>query len=492
MDSQRSLPSNVDYTAILPLAVESRSRRRSFFPTNGQSFTSNGNNIVRIDVSASAFLDPKHSYLRFRMTNNSAATMGMDFGGGHSFLRRIRIEQSGNILSDCQSYGKLLSSIILPCQGGIESVGHRSITEGVRFANSAAAGTSTAPAVQAECSGVVALTPCASAAAIPAAGGGAGSNQVTFAIPLVNGLLGTTQDKMVPLQLLGSSPLTIEIELAPIQDVGIFSADPTASSYTLDNVRYIASLVEVGPEVDQQLRMVQEMSGGRLVLNGTDYTHFNGIIPANSAGQQTINVPARRKSMKSIYFTGASQAFGTGAGGAANDAVWQVPNLSYGGNFGMTDYQMKIGSMHYPPTPVECNFGNAAGPDFQRAEALSELAKSWGTLASTAGTGILNTTNYATASGLVGTGAAPSNTFPIDAGVGADTVSFRFSPFAMDLQSFQRTALESGINSADRSLPISLIINVGAAIAQAQNVDAFVAYDSLYYIDEMGTIRVSM
>ena len=47
---ERVLPSNVDYTKILPLAVESRSRRRSFFPTNGQTFTSDGNNIIRIDI----------------------------------------------------------------------------------------------------------------------------------------------------------------------------------------------------------------------------------------------------------------------------------------------------------------------------------------------------------------------------------------------------------------------------------------------------------
>ena len=69
----RTLPSNVDYSKVLPLAVESRSRRRSFFPVNGQSFSSSGNNIIRIDVSADSFLDTKHSYLRFKLTNTAAA-----------------------------------------------------------------------------------------------------------------------------------------------------------------------------------------------------------------------------------------------------------------------------------------------------------------------------------------------------------------------------------------------------------------------------------
>eukprot|EP01043_Picozoa_sp_COSAG02_P127315 COSAG02_NODE_64668_length_260_cov_0.590062_1_plen_73_part_10 len=63
----RVLPKTLDYTDVLPLAVESRSRRRTFFPINGQSFQSGGANIIRIDLSADALLDTQHSYLRFTM-----------------------------------------------------------------------------------------------------------------------------------------------------------------------------------------------------------------------------------------------------------------------------------------------------------------------------------------------------------------------------------------------------------------------------------------
>jgi hypothetical protein len=68
----------------------------------------------------------------------------------------------------------------------------------------------------------------------------------------------------------------------------------------------------------------------------------------------------------------------------------------------------------------------------------------------------------------------------------------RYSPFGLDLEAFQRTAIESGVNTADQSLPITLTINIGAAIAEAINVDAYVSYDALYFIDEVGNIRVSM
>jgi len=483
---ERVLPNNVDYTKVLPLAVESRSRRRSFFPTNGQRFTSEGNNIIRIDVSASAFLDTKHSYLRFKYVNTTGQTCGFDFGGGHGFIKRLRIEQAGNVLSDCNNYNKLMSAIILPCQGGIDSLGHRSITEGQRFLNAHAAGTSTAVMPAPQLSGAAMNTPVNSAALIPNL---AGNGAYIFSIPLMNGLLGTTQDKMVPLQLLGASPITIEIELADANDIGVYGAAVAAPTYRIEDVRYIAQLVEVGPEVDSQLRMVQELSGGRLVLNGVDYTHFNGNISQGAQGQQIINVPARRKSLKSLFFVGASKNFvASGAGPAGEHALCY--NLSFGSNMALIDYQIKIGSVVYPPTPVDCTFQGAAGSQaFTRSEALSELAKCWGTLTSTHGTGSLSTLNYANIQN-------DAALMPRDAGAAADVVSYQFAPFALDLEAFSRTAIEAGINTADKSLAISLMLNVGQnAVAggqQAINIDAYVAYDSLYFIDEMGNIRVSM
>ena len=472
----RVLPSNVDYTKILPLAVESRSHRRAFFPTNGQSFESDGNNIIRIDVSASAFLDPKHSYLRFRFRNDCNQTMGFDFGGGSGIIRRLRIEQAGNVLSDVNNYNKLLSSIILPSQGGMDSVGHRSVTEGVRYANGQAAGSNMISAPANECNGTIAISPSTSGSQPLTIAGGA-ADTYTFCIPLVNGLLGSTQDKMVPLQLLGSSPITIEIELAPLLDVGTFGGVPAGNNrYIIEDVRYLAQLVEVGPEVEQQIRMVQDVSGGRLVLNGVDYTHFAGTISAGALGSSVINVPARRKSMKSLFFVGASQTYG---GGAAHHLV---SNLSFGGNFNAKSFQLKIGSVLHPATPIEANLDTPAN---NRAEVFSELAKCWGTLSSVNGVGVLSTPNYATTDCDVA-GMA------VDAGPGNGPQSFRFSPFGIDLEAFQRTAIESGVNTADRSLPISLIVDIAAVNAEAINIDAYVAYDSLYFIDEMGSIRVSM
>jgi hypothetical protein len=459
---ERVLPKTLDYTDVLPLAVESRARRRTFFPVNGQSFASDGANIIRIDLSADALLDTQHSYLRFNFTPTTNK-VGMDFSGGHGFIKRLRIEQSGVVLEDINSYNRLMGAIVLPCQSGHDHHKERSITEFVRPQG----GGATVDTGVTQAQSVVAMT--ANEAGTNLARGGLHNAQTylhetqpyTFTIPLNSGIL--NNEKLIPLMLM-SAPLTIEIELAPAGEAYI-QETALAAGYTIDNVRYIANLVEVGGDVAQQLRMVQEMSGGVLTLAGQTYQHFTGDMPNGATGDQVINVPARMKSMKSLFF--ASQP----DGGTSQTAEYTI---SYGGNMKLKNYQLKIGSVVYPPTPVQCNFADDNGGAL-KGEALMELAKAWGNVGSTKGIGQLN-----------------QNTLYVnekDAG-GSDT-EYRFSPFGLDLEAFQRVAIESGVNTADLALPISLILDVNA-ISAGTNIDAFVLGDALFYINADGTMSVSV
>ena len=75
MDTGRVLPRNANYMEHLPLAMSSQSKRRNYFQVNGQTFTSTGNNIIRIDISGDSFLDTKNSYLTFRYVNNTGQAM---------------------------------------------------------------------------------------------------------------------------------------------------------------------------------------------------------------------------------------------------------------------------------------------------------------------------------------------------------------------------------------------------------------------------------
>lgn len=460
-----SLPATMDYTKILPIAAGNpRAMRRTFLPVNGQSFTATGNNIIRLELSADQFWDAKHSYLRFDVVLNNAAmlTAGLDSGGLHNFIRRLRLEQAGSILYDVNRYDKLMSAILLPCQSNLATQADRSITEQQRYGNQGDAGNLNVAEVAANTSGgfINGIHNEDGQIAI--------NGQFTLCAPLVGSLF--SQDKLVPLQLLSSSPLTIEIELAPALDVFINAGMADMTDYTVQNINYVAQLVDVSPEVDNQVRMIQELSGGAIVLNCNDYTHFNGNIAANAAGIQAINVPARRKSIKSLLFVGNSQTFAAGAQRAAY-------NTSSGGHMNLIDFQVKVGSIMHPATPIRCNF-NVGGDINTRAEAFEELTKCFMPVNNVIGLGGLSRVNFAVADGAAAN-MAQSNQTPT------------YCPLGVDMEAFQRTAIEAGLDTSSRSTPISLLLNTAGGIAEAINIDAYVVYDALYYIDASGVISVS-
>lgn len=477
-----SVPDSIDYTSILPMAVESRVRRRGFVPSNGASFVSTQNNIIEIPVSASAFLDTKHSFLRMNFLNTTGQTFGVDFGGGHGLIRRLRILQGGTVLSDCREYGRLMSSIILPCQSTEDSLSTRSIKDGQRYANGTVGGTGvTGVAAAAEITGAAVNTPTNANDSTTAAA--LGSNY-TFSIPLMNGLLGTTQDKLVPLFLLNSAPIVIEITLMPAQDIGVWGGAPGA--YTVNNVRYFASLVETGPAVEDQIRMVQQESGGRLVLNGVDYTHHPGNIAANAQGRVSLPIPVRKKSIKSVLFAGAGTAFAGGAGAKTN-----LFSLSYGGHMNVTEYQLSVGSRRVPEIPIQFNAA-ILGALNNKAQYFEELAKCFGETKSAHGLGIMSRVNNSNTPGVSAGMAVPS----VAGGAGAMS-TLRFCPFGIDCEAFQPDgkgggALESGIDTASSSTPLELNLDISIGQGAPIVVDIFVVHDSLYFIDMVGNLRVAL
>jgi len=480
-----AIPDVLNYTKVLPLAIESRARRRTYLANNGQQWISDQQNIIRIPIVASAFLDTKESYLRFRLTNSCGVDLGLDYGGGHSVIDRLTITQGGRILSDVHNYNRLLSAILLPVQADESQLGARSIKEGMRYANSAVGGAGNiAPATTGEMSGAVVNTPTNANDVILAAA------TYTFCIPLISGLLGTSQDKLVPLQLLGSQPLQIEITLANANDIGVFNGAvaPQPTGYTIDDVRYCASLVEVGPEVDQHLRAVQSASGGRLTLHGTDYTHYGANTPPNSVGLQSLNIPSRRKSIKSILWAVESQTYG------AAPLQSTFYNLSYSGHVNCRSFQLKLGNRNHPETPVDCFFSVPNG--LARAQCAEELAKCFGSASDPHGTGVLSRINYLTQNGQVAGGAGAA--MALESAGAAPVVSHQFGAYGLDIEAFQPDGkgggmLESGWDSATRSLPITLQFDIGPpVIAEGMVWDIYVVYDSIYWIDTEGSMHVSM
>ena len=121
---------------------------------------------------------------------------------------------------------------------------------------------------------------------------------------------------------------------------------------------------------------------------------------------------------------------------------------------------------------------------------MEELAKCFGQVSSVHGQGSLTRVNYLSTNGN-------NAGMAIESAGGAITRTLHFGPMGLSLESFGPDgkggrAIESGIDTASQSKPMTLQLNIATALAEPVNVDIFCVYDTLYYIDQVGNLRVSM
>eukprot|EP01051_Picozoa_sp_SAG22_P030635 SAG22_NODE_11988_length_460_cov_32.254848_1_plen_84_part_10 len=74
------VPRQLLYSDVLPVAIESRSNKRTFEPINGNTFAPGNNAIIRMNINSDNLCDFSHSYLQATMTNTSTKTVALDFG----------------------------------------------------------------------------------------------------------------------------------------------------------------------------------------------------------------------------------------------------------------------------------------------------------------------------------------------------------------------------------------------------------------------------
>tara|TARA_R100001440_G_scaffold56854_1_gene76647 strand:+ start:5370 stop:6875 length:1506 start_codon:yes stop_codon:yes gene_type:complete len=500
MEMERSIPKSIDFQDVLPVAVPAVARRRRFFPQGGSSgFSHQGTREIRIELgSVNSMLDPQHSYLEFLVENVSGQTVGFDIGGGHVFFEEVRVEQAGRVLARETAHNRLHAGILSMAQNSYDGQLCESISQNQRGLNSAAGGAAAKVLPQPQVAGVEADNYANQIhndeLDIPVGG----QTRVTMAMP--TGLF--TQDKLIPLPLVSqNNPLTLVLVLCEPADTGAWSGAP-GIGLLFQRVNYVAQLIEVGGDVIQQMRMMQQMGGGQLTISGQDIEHSTDVIPANSTGEVPIRIPGRKRSIKTLLFQINSEDF-TQGGGVGKERLF---NLSYGGNANMNSFQMKVGSVVYPPTPILCwgNVARAAGaalplPNQERGECAMELAKALGTLGFTNPTGRLSTITYGVHGEFAIAAGAPVLTDG-DNGDGAGQTltpggnqDQTVTPFGIDLDSFQQTAIEAGLDSETMAMETTLICDINAVTSgiEDKNVHCYLIFDQHYYFNMDGTITFS-
>jgi hypothetical protein len=507
---ERVAPRQVAYENQLPLAIESKSQRRKFFPEGATTYGPNGNtnghpNIIRIPINADSLLDVQHSYLQFTINNlDGARTLGFDVG--LPFIRRMRVESAGTTLEDIDNYGKLFGAVLFPSQAsagsiaeyntagmGISQLG-ANLTDITATASPAIGANATAigatnggdesanivtainalrtrvqDAITAHDLQVLAKVNAMTAQAFVGAGhdnnntlsvSGGATPSKTFSVCLHSGLF--NMEKYLPLVMMNAG-LVLELEIDVPNAIGI--TDGAADcNYSITDVAYYGHLIDLQRDFYDRLRMVMEGSGGVLQLTGTTFRSFTSNHNSGAGGTYNVSIPARMKSIKSIFFTHTA----TDKGGANGQQHFQtgvaIPN-------GVSEYQFRVGSVVYPAQPVKAGVSN-------KGEAYQELRKAFGTLGDYSHGGVLlNSGSYYLAADTDHPQALGANVL---------------TPYGLDFESFPKTTLENGINSADRSLPITLEIKRSGGLNQAVDVDVFVMCDAVFYVNLDGSVSVSV
>tara|TARA_R110002020_G_scaffold6056_2_gene25369 strand:+ start:4471 stop:5931 length:1461 start_codon:yes stop_codon:yes gene_type:complete len=484
---ERTLPKSINYQDVLPLSVPAIARRRRFYPQNGTSFNVDGTQEIRIQIeSPNSLLDAQMSYLEFEVVNNTtgggAKTFGFDQGGGAVMFQTVRVEQGGRVLSEIQAHNRLHATLLDPVQVSSDGKVTESLTQGQRGFNSIG-GFAGAVAPAAAGLSSLAYANCRHNMLTQVPAGAA----YRFTMPIVTGLF--TQDKLIPLPLVRQdAPLTISLIVSVPDDVGVWDIQPVNTDLSIRKISYTAQLIEVGRDVIDQMRTVQSMMNGKLAISGQDWEHYQGELPGASTGEQIVRMPSRKRSINSLFWTAQSNDYTNGAGALAR---WNIYNLSYGGSANVDSFQLKVGSVVYPPTPIQAQGVAGAAAALQRGEAVMELAKAFGTLGFVNPTGRLNTLTYGTDNGGMGDGdngdglggtIAPGTNEPTSV-----------CPFGVDLTSFQHEALEAGVDTETLSQETNLILNINAAGSGVESkvVHQWIIYDQHYYFNANGMITFS-
>lgn len=534
------LPKNVNYLDTLPKAIPSERKRRNYFAANGTQYRCGQQ--IRIEINdPRCFLDPVNSFLRLTLTNsNAAAICSLDFGGASSIIQNFRVEQAGNIIMNIQNYNRLYCGIIAPTTGGknwrsVQSVYGQGLYFGT--SNQAGAATTNVVAVAGELTGdrLCSVNCPLNNNSVLEPGGG----QAQVCIPLVGGLF--SQSKLIPLPML-NEPIQLVFDLEGVEDIGSWSAQPVNTDILISNVRYCAELVEVPRDVLGFLSQQQAAHGGALVIQGSSYESQSTILPQLATGTQILEIPSRKRSIKSIQFvcmadpsTIADFAATAGSGLPAGSGGWNAYSKSASQNPMLVSYQLRAGSLVMPPTAirgpggrepagtVQPHAGSAtiAGlPDqfHNVAESISEVSKAIGHEGTMLGVGSLCSLTYANNRFSTGCNWVQGQG---QAGVGLDSIvgptgvdgavvvgqttgnAWSFTPFMIDLEAYQNQAIDSGLDTKTLSLQMQLHLELDNTLSAGGtgvgaggqstpiNVDIFTHHDIMYYFNSNGTITFS-
>ena len=372
---------------------------------------------------------------------------------------------------------RLMNAIIIPATESMSMRGNSTITGQTRFGNNRGVGALNTVENGMNTNGEILM------GSAHMANNSLGVNDIVrFSVPLIGGLFSQTgESKLLPLPLL-NAPIELFFDICGVNEPCCF-AQPAPLNWEISDVSVIADLIEVPRDVIGFMKELQMMHGGSLAIQGQAYEHNSGNLQP-APGNQTINIPSRKRSIKSVYWAGSSRDFG--AAGVATQA--QTFDLSYSGQLCISSFFIRAGALVMPQPAVQCAGNpNVPGNDQTKlGEQFMEFKKSIGHLGHAVGTGVLALINYGNTDGDNSDGGGGQQS-PVS------NTPYELNPFGFNLDAYQNEAIKAGLDTQSLSLEMQLNLTLeadggGLVFGEVQVVDVFTLYDIQYYINADGSI----
>ena len=239
-----------------PAAASATKVRVSSLPINGRVFGPSSQVQFSLPCGRlGAYLDPRTTFLKFKLVNNAAST-GHDLKldhSAHSAIELLEVFYGSTNLEYIRGYSALATTLI-DCQGNTD-----------RYSK---AGTILEGMTDTVREGTTISKPAAANA--PKIG-------KTFCIPLISGVIGTLAEKMLPTGAMTRDSLRVSLTLANVADI---QETATASmDWELQDVQLISEYVHINETV---ARTIESMNPDGIRIPLTSFSLQSNTVPKDA------------------------------------------------------------------------------------------------------------------------------------------------------------------------------------------------------------------
>jgi hypothetical protein len=478
--NRKALPQEFNYTPK-PSSVSGRTFRVSVPSANANAFTAGQTMIFNIPCGRrNCFLDPTSSYIRYTIKSTAAAqtatssavtnflvpgstAVNATFGAGlfldhnaYSIFNTTTLYSGSNMLEYVNGCN-ILYSWILDTNFSYSNALSNSLNFGMYVPETNVVDIRKGALL----SNVVPAT-----ATVTATSSTIVSEQSTFCLPLLSGLLGIgSSGKMVPIYAINDVlrlEILLENQTQAFAQLGLLS-----TTYSVINAELQLQYIELS---DEGMSLVNSTapSGSPMFIVGNSFRHYVQTIKSGTTGIFSCLVPSKLASLKSLHILPRRS---TEINAANSYSLSSRVNPFF-------DYVvLKVSGTQVPQKPIYFQNASTTGG---YAEGLVETMKCYGSLIGTDKSMLLNTTNYNVApTANTGTGV-----LAVTAGNGSYANAFGLG---IDLELFQsKDTIINGLNCLAESLYFEANISTDPAVDFT--LDFYASYDNLYIIDSTGYV----